>query len=200
MTERRLTARGTPVQGLLPLFNPGAKLDLDSLAKLGEFVGGFFVVVSLIYLAHQVRQNTRSLRTENYARVLERMSAVQSRLSVDVELNRIVTIGAESPDRLTRSERVRFSWALYELFGAGEFMFMQAQEKALPEAVWARWESSILWWLSHPGMKAWWESKPAPMTADFEAFVQDVFRNRTTDQAALARWHEFVAGDKLIPR
>ena len=42
-------------------------MGLDSLAQLGEFVGGVFVVPSLVYLAHQVRQNTRSLRTENYA-------------------------------------------------------------------------------------------------------------------------------------
>jgi hypothetical protein len=175
-------------------------MDLDSLAKLGEFVGGFFVVVSLVYLAHQVRQNTRSLRTENYARVLERMSAVQSRLSVDSELNRIVTTGAENPDRLSRSERVRFSWALYELFGAGEFMYMQAQDAALPQAVWARWESSIIWWLSHPGMRAWWEAKPAPMTSDFEGFVQELLRSRAVDAATLSRWHEFIAGDKLVAR
>ena len=49
-------------------------MDLDTLAKLGEFVNGFFVVLSLVYLAHQVRMNTKSLRSENYARVLERMS------------------------------------------------------------------------------------------------------------------------------
>ena len=173
-------------------------MDLDSLAKLGEFVGGFFVVVSLVYLAHQVRQNTRSLRTENYARVLDRMSTVQSRLSVDAELNRIVTIGAESPDRLTRSERVRFSWALYELFGASEFMYLQAQDHALPAAVWERWEASLVWWLSHPGMRLWWSAKPAAMAANFETFVQELIRSRTMDPEALSRWYSFVAGDKVI--
>lgn len=47
-------------------------MDLDTLAKIGEFVGGVFVIVTLIYLAHQVRRNTKALRIENYARVLER--------------------------------------------------------------------------------------------------------------------------------
>ena len=58
-------------------------MSLDTLAQIGEFVGGFFVVISLIYLARQVGQNTKSLRTENYARVLDRMSTLQSRLSLD---------------------------------------------------------------------------------------------------------------------
>src|SRR5690606_5439716 len=172
-------------------------VDLDSLAKLGEFVGGFFVVVSLVYLAHQVRQNTRSLRSENYARVLERMSTVQSRLSVDAELNRIVAVGAENPERLTRAERLRFSWAMYELFGAVEFMYLQHRESALPRSVWDRWEASLVWWLSHPGRQAWWTAKPAPLAAEFQHFGDDLLRTRRINPETVERWRSFIAGEAL---
>jgi hypothetical protein len=170
-------------------------MDLNSLANLGEFVGGFFVVVSLVYLAHQVRQNTRSLRSENYARVLERMSTVQSRLSVDAELNRLVAVGAEAPDQLTRAERLRFSWAMYELFGAVEFMYLQYRENALPQSVWERWEASLVWWLSHPGMRAWWSAKPAPLAAEFQRFGDELLRSRHMNQDVVTRWRSFIAGD-----
>jgi hypothetical protein len=173
-------------------------MDLDNLAKLGEFVGGFFVVVSLIYLAHQVRQNTRSLRAENYARILDRMSTVQSRLSTDAELNRIVAVGAEHPERLTRGERLRFSWAMYELFGAAEFMYMQFRENALPATVWTRWESSLLWWLSHPGMRSWWAAKPAPLAAEFEEFGNVLLRTRSMDEETVTRWRSFIAGEAVV--
>lgn len=169
-------------------------MDLAALANLGEFIGGVFVVVSLIYLAYQVRQNTRSLRTENYARLLHSMSTLQSRLALDAELNHIFVVGAQDPGRLTGSERVRFSWALYEMFGTGEFMFHQARENSLPAVVWARWEATIGWWLSHPGMREWWKSKPAPLAADFEAFGDDLIRNDRFDAAAEERWRAFVAG------
>ena len=36
---------------------------LDSLGNLGDFIGGVGVVVTLVYLAIQVRQNTAALRT-----------------------------------------------------------------------------------------------------------------------------------------
>ena len=172
-------------------------MDLDTLAKLGEFVGGFFVVVSIIYLAHQVRQNTRSLKAENYARVLNRMSSLQANLSTDADLNRIITVGAERPGALTPSERLRFSWAMYELFGAGEFMYHQSQLNALPDAVWDRWKASIGWWLSHPGMRAWWKARPAPLSADFEAFAEDMIRNHPASLDTLDRWQRFVAGEGL---
>jgi hypothetical protein len=172
-------------------------MDLDSLAKLGEFVGGFFVVISLVYLAHQVRQNTKSLRTENHARILDRMSNIQSRASADPDLNRILAVGAESPGRLTPLERLRFSWALYEMFGAAEFMYLQFRQNALPAAVWGRWEATLVWWLSHPGMAAWWAARPAPFADSFEVFATGILRERRMDPAVLARWQGFIAGEGL---
>ena len=37
-------------------------MDITTLAAWGEFIGGIAVVVSLIYLASQIRQNSRLLR------------------------------------------------------------------------------------------------------------------------------------------
>ena len=173
-------------------------MNLDTLAQLGEFVGGFFVVISLIYLAYQVRQNTRSLRAENYARVLTRMSELQSRLALDSELNHLMIVGAEDPWRLTRAERVRFSWALYELIGTAEFMYHQSRERTLPAAVWTRWETTLGWWLSHPGMRAWWRARPSPFSSDFEAFAEEIIRTDRYDAVAVQRWRDFVAGDSVF--
>jgi hypothetical protein len=177
--------------------SPEVRVDLDSLAKLSEFVSGIVLVISLVYLAFQVRQNTQSLRSENYARVLDRMSTVQSQLSMDPDLHHVFMVGAQDPARLSRTERARFSWALYELFGAGEFMFHQSRDKALPPVVWTRWEATIGWWLSHPGMRAWWAAKPAPLSADFEAFANGIMRGGPYDPSAIERWHRFVAGEGL---
>lgn len=175
-------------------------MNLDSLANIGEFVGGIFVIVTLVYLSQQVRQNTRSLRTENFARVLDRMSTVQSRLASDAELNHIFLVGAEDPARLTRVERTRFTWALYEMFGAGEFMYHQSLVQALPPNVWKRWEATIRWWVSHPGIRAWLSAKPTPLTADFEAFLVNMIENDPIDPAVVDRWRRFVAGEGLPPR
>lgn len=172
-------------------------MDLQTLADLGEFVGGMFVVVSLGYLAYQVRQNTRSLRAETYSRLLDRMSALQSRLAVEPDLNHVMIVGAEDPGRLTRAQRVRFSWALYELFGTAEFMYHQALENNLPPSVWQRWEGTIGWWLSHPGMRAWWASKPAPLTADFEKLGTQMIRDNRFDARAVESWRRFVAGEGM---
>jgi len=169
-------------------------LDLQALANLGEFVSGVVVIASLVYLAAQVRQNTESLRTENYARALDRISAMQSRLSGDGGLTALFAKGAVDPDLLTARERIQFTWMAYEAFGAFEFMFHQSESRAIPDAVWQRWSATTAWWLSFPGIRAWWAAKPAPFSASFTAFVDACIRDNVQDSAAALRWHRFVGG------
>ncbi len=51
-------------------------MDLTQLANLGEFIGGVAVLVTLIYLALQVRQNTRALEPSARGGMGQLMEAV----------------------------------------------------------------------------------------------------------------------------
>ena len=169
-------------------------MDLQTFANLGEFLGGVAVIASLGYLALQVRQNTQSIRTENYGRALDRIASMQSQLSRDTELSRFFSKGVADASLLTPAERIQFTWALYEAFGAFEFMFEAARTRALPEEVWARWSSTVAWWLSFPGVQSWWRHRPVPFSASFSAYVEGILRENKVDRAAAQRWQEFVAG------
>jgi hypothetical protein len=47
---------------------------------------------------------------------------MQSRLGQDRELNALFARALVDPSRLSPDERIQFTWSLYELFGALEFM------------------------------------------------------------------------------
>ena len=82
--SKRWPAQGH--RGLLSQFT------LQDLGSLGEFVGAIGVVISLVYLARQMQQNTTSVRaasfnsmTENSIRLLEHSLGVPgSRISSTV--------------------------------------------------------------------------------------------------------------------
>jgi hypothetical protein len=172
---------------------------LQALADLGELVSGVAVVVSLVYLAYQVRQSTQSLRTENYARALERVAAIQARLSSDAGSAGVFTRGTRDPAALSPEERVQFAWAFYEMFGAFEFMFHQAQTRALPPEVWERWSDTLSWWISLPGVRAWWRALPSPFSADFSAYVDARAAAGPADPEAAKRWAAFLRGEVPLP-
>jgi hypothetical protein len=67
--------------------------DLQTLANIGEIIGAVTVVLSLIYVAVQIRQSTQAQRTENYSRALDRLAAMQSSLSQDDKFSLIFSKG-----------------------------------------------------------------------------------------------------------
>ncbi len=168
-------------------------INLESLAQLGEVIGAAAVVASLLYLAVQVRQGTRAQRTENYARALERVSAMQSVLSQDSEISRIFARGVQDTSKLTPLDKIRFTWSLYEAFDAFEFMFHTYETDQMPDEVWHRWSLTVAWWLSFPGVQSWWHNRPVQFTASFTKFVEDVLRDNPTDVNLNRRWERFVA-------
>jgi hypothetical protein len=57
-------------------------MDLTQLANLGEFVGGIAVVVTLIYLAVQIREGRKDLRLESELNLADRSAHFAFRISV----------------------------------------------------------------------------------------------------------------------
>jgi hypothetical protein len=170
-------------------------MDLQTLANLGEFISGIVVIISLVYLAVQVRQNTQSLHTDNYGRALDRIAAMQSQISRDGHVALVFSKGVVDPSALSAQERIQFTYMAYEAFGAFEFMFHQAQSRSIPNEVWERWSVTTAWWLSFPGIRAWWAARPAPFTTSFSAFVERCIQDGPVDPAAAERWQAFVRGD-----
>ena len=170
---------------------------LESLASLGEIVGAIAVVVSLVYLAVQVRQSTRAQRIENSSRILDRTATMQGALSRDPAMSVLFSKGISDPSQLTPQERIQFTWAMYEFFGALEFMFLAAKENSIPEEIWQRWSSAAAWWLTFPGVQAWWEVRPIPFADSFSKYVQSLLDDNPTDAELTRRYRDFLANGKL---
>ncbi len=167
-------------------------MDLRTLADLGEFLGGLGVIVSIVYLAIQIRGNTSSVRSENYARSLERMASMQEYLARDQAFTKIFNRGLVDPRSLDVTERVQFMWVITELFGNLEFMCFQAQAGNIPRELWLRWEETLRWWLTFPGVRACWEARPTPFTPTFTRCVERCLElgYRSERQGA---WEQFLA-------
>jgi hypothetical protein len=168
-------------------------MNLQSLAYVGEIIGTVVVILSLVYLGVQVRQNTEAQRTENFARALDRLAAFQSMLSTDSEISTIFSKGLADISNLTTQEKLRFNWVLYEAFGAFEFMFHAARKESIDREIWSRWSEAIAWYLTFPGVNTWWDVRPLPFTDSFTLFVDSLLNDNPTDAKKTQRWLEFIS-------
>jgi hypothetical protein len=169
-------------------------MDREILEMIGTYVSVLAVVISIVALAFQVRQHTRSLGSQNYGTALDRLAAVQARLGSDPVTNNVFNRGVRDARALASDEKTQFVWILYEIFGAFEFMFDEAERGALPSHVWDRWSGTLAWWVSLPGVLDWWQHRPTPFNTRFTAFVDECIRSPRADTAMAERWQQFLGG------
>jgi hypothetical protein len=156
-------------------------MNLETMSQMGEFVGGFGVILSLVYLAIQVRSNTNSQRADMTARILDRMAAMQHTYAFDAEASKFYTRAITDPTGLTLDERNQFAWLMTEFLSAMEFLMQQYEEGNVDEQTWLRWSKTLDWWLTFPGIKAFWIGRPTPYTDSFTDFVEDRLINGKGD-------------------
>jgi len=170
-------------------------MDLQTLANVGEFLGGLGVIVSLIYLAVQIRGNTSSQQSETYARSLERMASMQAFMSKDHAFTKMFSEGLIDQSQLTITQKIQFSWALTEMFGNIEFMFFQSEQRNIPAELWDRWVETLKWWLTFPGVVAWWKGKPTPFTPAFMSCVEECIAQGYQPESPGA-WESFIGASQ----
>ena len=61
-------------------------MTIQDWGAVSEIVGAIAVIITLIYLAVQIRQNTSQIRNEGHARITESYNEILSQLLDDDEL------------------------------------------------------------------------------------------------------------------
>ena len=83
-------------------------LDITTLAAWGEFLGGVAVVVSLLYLASQIRMNTRTVRASNFGDLLT-ANNVASASTMDTDNASLWVRALDDYTGLGPADRLRFN-------------------------------------------------------------------------------------------
>lgn len=131
-------------------------MDLALWASISQVVAALGVVVSLVYLAVQVRQAQRVARSENVREVQAGFVRIQEMLAQDAELARIYRLGCQDPARLDTIERQRFEhlMSLYFIHFIG--CHTAHEDGLLDTALYEPWRHGVAAHLQTTGGREWW--------------------------------------------
>ena len=89
-------------------------MTLFEWGALGELVGGIAIIVSLIYVGLQIKQNTNALKLNTAHNTVEELADLFLIPAQHAELGDIFFRGLQDMDSLEGSERVRFYGYLHK--------------------------------------------------------------------------------------
>jgi hypothetical protein len=85
-------------------------MNLEQYAYIAEIVASIAVVASLVFVALEIRKNTRQSEIANWNALVDRFNAVYLQTN-DMELAKLVAKGRESYSALSDGEK-NFLWSL----------------------------------------------------------------------------------------
>jgi hypothetical protein len=147
-------------------------MDITTLAAWGEFLGGIAVVVSLGYLAVQIRTNTKTVRASNYRDVLGGMSGFNT-LIVDPETAALYVRGTDDFVGLSVEDQVRFQGLMSSVINALNQTFVLHQRNLLEDVMMENAKNAVAEVFGNPGMRQWWEACEHWWPPDFREFVRE---------------------------
>ena len=157
-------------------------MDWDAIGAIGEVVGAAAVVVTLVFLIHQIKQNTRSVRQTAETALSHHVAAWSAEVVRNPDLGRIWDVAATDPESLTDDEKRVYLWYVTQLFELYEGHFNLFAEGQVPEHSWMPKAQFMARILTLPLVDVWWHSRLAPLSDGFVEHIDTVRKSIPADE------------------
>jgi len=148
-------------------------MTLEELASLGEIVGAVAVVVTLVYLSFQIRQNTRAVRTDSYTKATQQLWETANVIAQDAELNRLVCKGTAAMEGMSEEDRFRLQLILGSFLFGTEFLLRLYESGQIEKDDWENVFENNLIWLRQPGIIQLMKSRPGRVSKRLTSLVEE---------------------------
>ena len=149
-------------------------MNWNAIGAVGEIFGGLAVVLSLVYVAAQLRQNTEALRRAASADAISAIRHWNDALIRDPEVGRIFTQGLAGIDSLSEADRIRFITLMVNFFKTYEDLHYQYAKGAMDPEVWAGWEQLGVMYFNTVGMRQYWNERRRIFSVSFQRWMDSI--------------------------
>ncbi|MBC7769901.1 MAG: hypothetical protein H7124_14050 [Phycisphaerales bacterium] len=129
----------------------------EAAGAIAETIAALGVVVSLVYLANQARNEARATTVANKLASTRLLTDFIDQLIESPELMDLWMRGRTGAT-LSEVERYRFANMCLKAFWFFSAMHVQLRMKMLSDEDWAEAHAVLRFWLDGPGVRAWWSN------------------------------------------
>ncbi len=151
-----------------------AERNLAEWAAISEIIGTLAVVISLLFVAFNISQNTRVMQTANDNFLYERQDEI---LNTVVESSEFASIYLKhlNDGELTAVEELRVQYHVFRDLFMWELAYVRNQEGLFAQDQWYSWNKSYSIQFISDFPSEWWEESRKWVRDDFAAYVDAVY-------------------------
>lgn len=171
-------------------------MDLQSLAAVGEIVGGAAVVVTLVLLIVSMRQSTKAQRAVAVDSLAAAIAAINVPAIESAHVGSAIARATADWTAASREDRIIAHYFLFSFFKLTENAWYQRREMILDERLWEGWSMLLRKYFHSKGIReVWWPARRHAYSVEFQEYLagtvppielgnlSDIFETSTATEA-----------------
>ena len=148
-------------------------LTLEQVYFISQTIAAMAVVISLLYVGFQLKQNTIATQTASTQAFVAADSDVVGLINSSPNLADVLHQGANGLSELKGGDLIRFM-AFHDInFITLQSFYLQWQAGTLDEALLATWKQAMIDLFHQKGQREWWEQRRHWFNQDFQNYVEE---------------------------
>jgi hypothetical protein len=149
-------------------------MNWEMLAAIGQLAAVCVGIPSLIYLAVQIREQTKERRQSAVNMLTVQWGDLTCALHESAEFSTIYLRGIQSFNDLDSISKVRFSAFFNRFMKNFQAMYFAHQDGILADELWGEIERTMTDLISYRGVQQWWDTRRHWHTEEFTRLVDAI--------------------------
>lgn len=149
-------------------------MTISELGSLGELIGSVVVLVTLIYLALQIRHNTQATRATSHHAITDAMNQLNLAIASNDKIANLWVSGMGDRASLTAIERDQYDALIRSYMHVCDTMYYQAQVGAGDHGLWKAEERYLGTIFNSNGGKEWLKENHDSISTDFGRAIDKI--------------------------
>src|SRR4051812_35828097 len=149
-------------------------MNWDAISAVSQLIGSIAVVISVLYLAVQLRSSTRVARVAAMDAAAGALRDVTKPFMENAELGRLWRIGLENLDALSPEDQARFFHAAHQFLKALETIHYHYVYGLLDLQLWSGWRELLHHYVGSPGIQFYLARRGAVFSERFLRFISEL--------------------------
>ncbi len=149
-------------------------MNWEMLGAIGQLAAVFIGIPSLIYLAVQIREQTRERRRIAMNTLAGQWGDLVESLTDSADFSAVYLRGVQCFSDLDPVSKVRFSAFFSRFFKNFEGMYYYRRDGTLGASLWGEVERTMSDLIAYPGARQWWETRKHWHTEEFARVVDEI--------------------------
>lgn len=152
-------------------------LTLEQIYFIGQTISAIAVVISLIYVALQIKQNTNATKAASAQAYVTADNEIVGLINSSPNLADVLYQGANGLSVLKGGDTIRFV-AFHDLvFISFQSYYLQWKKGVLEEVLWGTYKQAFVGLLQQKGQQEWWALRHHWFSQEFQDYVEQSVMN-----------------------